>query len=404
VAFLSFHTSPLEQPGTGRAGGMNVYVHELATALARRGIDVDVFARADRADPSIAVDVRPRYRVVPIRAGPLRPLAVEDQIPWLGRFAAEIQAWMGRFGVTFDLVHSHYWLSGWAGLMLARGLSVPLVNSFHTLGRVKRHVRRPFGPPEALLRIAAESEVISGSAAVIVSTPYEAADLMSHYGADPSRLCLSPPGVDHRVFGPGSAAAARRVLGWGRGPHVLFVGRIDPLKRLDVVVDALAVVRNGMPEAELHIVGGAGGPGGRAELRTVLGRIRARGLGGSVVWHAARPHRQLVDFYRAADVLVVPSESESFGLVAAEAQACGLPVVAARVGGLRYAVADGESGLLVEGWDPADYAEALQGILADSEEAMRLSKGAVEFAARFSWEGTVRRILRLYRSVVGESG
>jgi D-inositol-3-phosphate glycosyltransferase len=249
------------------------------------------------------------------------------------------------------------------------------------------------------MRTLTEEEVIAHSDCVIASTPYEFDELLEHYGATPERLCTSPPGIDHIVFSPGDRAEARRWLGLGDGPIVLFVGRIQPLKGLDVAVEALALL-DGTPE--LLVVGGPSGPDGAAEVEKVEARAGELGIADRVFVVAPQPHTHLAGFYRAADVLIMPSRSESFGLVAAEAQACGLPVIASMVGGLQYVVAEGESGHLVAGGDPAAYAAALARILDDPAHAAALSSGALANAARFSWRATADRLLELYDGIRGE--
>lgn len=401
VAFLSMHTSPLRPPGVGDAGGMNVYVDELARTLTGRGVKVDVFTRRDEPGLSAVVEPSPGYRVHHLAAGPPHQgYPVRQLARSVRSFAEQV---IQRIHPETDIVHTHYWLSGWAGLVVKRRLGIPLANSFHTLGRVKNLNRRADEPPESLLRIAAEHEVIEASDCVVASTPAEAEDLLEHYGADPARLCTSPPGVDHTVFSPGSKEAARSRLGLGQGPLVLFVGRIQPLKGVDVAVEAFARLHRRQPGARMMIVGGPSGPSGADEAAAVLRRIQTHGLDHAVSIHPPVPHSELPTFYRAADVLLLPSRSESFGLVAAEAQSCGLPVVASRVGGLVYVLYEGESGLLVEGWNPDDYAEALERVITDKELAERLATGAVEWAERFSWEATANRFLELYEGAAARS-
>jgi D-inositol-3-phosphate glycosyltransferase len=275
-------------------------------------------------------------------------------------------------------------------------LGIPLAISFHTLGRVKESVRAPGEPRESLVRIAAEAEVVARAGCVVASTPADAADLFEHYQAAPERLCVSPPGVDHDLFSPGDAAEARRRVGVGEdGRWMAVVGRIHPLKGIDVAIRALAHLES----VRLLVVGGPSGPDGHAEMKR-LEALAAATAPGRVVFLPPVAHEEVVDVYRAADVVVVPSRSESFGLVAAEAQASGTPVVAARVGGLAYTVADDQSGYLVAGEDPAAYAEAISRIIDDPEEAARLSAGAVAHAAGFSWEATADRLLELYHGMV----
>ncbi len=399
VVLVSMHTSPLLTPGEGTAGGMNVYVDELARAMASRGVEVDVFTRRDRPGLADVVEVSERYRVHHVTAGPDRAVDTVDLAAFVVEFADGVAALIETMDPPPDVVHSHYWLSGWAAIVLKRRLGIPVANSFHTLGRVKDLTRRFDDPPEPLLRIATEHEVIEEADCVVASTPAEAADLMEHYGADPGRLCTSPPGVDHTLFHPGSRAAARRRLGLGDGPRVLYVGRIQPLKGVDVAVEAFVQLSRRIPGVELDLVGGPSGSNGEPELDRLIRRVHEAALSARVRFRGTMPHRALADWYRAADVLHVPSRSESFGLVAAEAQACGVPVVAARVGGLPDVVQEGRSGLLVDGWDPSDHAAALETVLSDAATAGVLSQGAVEWSERFSWPATVNRFLELYGGI-----
>jgi D-inositol-3-phosphate glycosyltransferase len=397
VAYLSIHTSPLAAPGSGDAGGMNVYVHELAQTMAGRGVQVDVFTRGRRA---AEVEVVPGYRVVQVPAGEVASAGDDALAAAVGDFAEGVARWVVRHRASYDILHSHYWLSGWAGLLLHEVLRVPLAISFHTLGRVKDANRRADEAPAGLLRLAAETEVIARAGCVIASTPTEAEQLIEHYGANPERLCTSPPGVDHGVFRPGSRAEARAALDLpAEEPLVLFVGRLQPLKGPDVALAAFARLASSWPAARLLMVGGPSGPQGEAEAAGLRRGAATAGLTERVLFHPPVLHAALAGYYRAADVLVVPSRSESFGLVAAEAQACGLPVVAAAVGGLSHVVADGESGILVSGWDPEDYAAALRRIVGDPALAARLSAGAVAQAEQFSWPATADRLLELYSGI-----
>ena len=395
VAYLSLHTSPLLQPGSGDAGGMNVYIDELARTMSSRGIFVDVFTRATSADLPHVVQVNDHYRVIHIAAGPMMALPVQQLTEHVFDYAESVIDWAKARHCKYDLVHSHYWLSGWAGLLVKRVLGIPLANSFHTLGRVKDATRRSDEPATSLVRIAAEHEVIAGSDCVIGSTPLEADDLLEHYGADPTRLCVSPPGVNHVAFSPGDLRSARTEIGLRNVPTVLFVGRIQALKGVDVAIEAFRLVVDHVPDAQLVILGGPSGPKGMEEVEAM--RRAADDL--NVVFVAAQPHETLASYYRAADVLLFPSRSESFGLVAVEAQACGTPVVAAEVGGLSYAVSHDVSGYLIEGWDPATYAQHVTAILTDSLLAERLSAGAIKFSDAFSWDATAERLLELYAGI-----
>jgi D-inositol-3-phosphate glycosyltransferase len=396
VAYLSMHTTPLAQPGIGDAGGMNVYIDRLARTMAARGIEVDVFTR--RTDPAQPEDVMVAecYRVVHITAGPEETVPTAGLADAVQEFALGVTKWAGANRAEYDVVHSHYWLSGWAGVIVKEQLGVGLAHSFHTLGRIKDANRADGQPPESLLRIATEQEVIEFADCVIASTPYEFVDLVKHYGTNPESICISPPGVDHSVFRPGSRSEARERLGIEFGPLLLYVGRIQPLKGVDVAIETLAEVRGDHPLARLVVVGGPSGDGGSAEMAHLAQLAIHRGLGNEVVFRPPETHDILADFYRACDVLLIPSRSESFGLVAAEAQASGLPVVAANVGGLSYAVADGKSGVLVDGYDPATWGAAVHRVF---DEADRFSAGAAAHSDKFSWETTADRLLELYSGI-----
>ncbi len=393
------HTSPLRDPGEGDAGGMTVYLHELSSTMASQEVEVDVFTRRDHPGLPEIAEVVPGYRVHHLEAGPPRPLSIESQVPHLGRFSQALLERLETRTLLPDLVHSHYWLSGWAALEVKERLNIPMANSFHTLGRVKDATRRADQSPTDPMRIATEETLISGADCVVASTPFEADDLMDHYGADPTKLCISPPGVNRTYFHPGDQAKARARLGLGRGPLALFVGRIQALKGPDVALAAVALARERLPDLRLLIVGGPSGPEGEREMEAL--RAAADDLGpGTVRFHPPVRHDRLADFYRAADVLVAPSRSESFGLAVAEAQACGLPVVAARRGGLMYVVEDGGSGWLVDGWEPDGYAAAIAKVLEDNELRSAMSARGVEWASQYSWHATSDRLLELYQSVL----
>lgn len=378
---------------------MNVYLHELSATMASQRVEVDVFTRRDRPGLPDTVSVDQGYRVHHLQAGPSRSLSIESQAPHLGQFSQALVKRLEAWTVPPDLVHSHYWLSGWAALGVKERLGLPMANSFHTLGRVKDATRRADQSPTHPMRIATEQTLISSADCVVASTPFEADDLMDHYGADPTKLCLSPPGVNRTHFHPGDQAEARRKLGLGSGPMALFVGRIQALKGPDIALEAVKMARERIPDLRLLVVGGPSGSEGEREmegLRSAAARLEP----GAVRFYSPVPHEQLGDFYRAADVLVAPSRSESFGLAVAEAQACGLPVVAARRGGLIYVVEDGGSGWLVDGWEPEGYALAIVKVLEDGELRAGMSARGVEWARQYSWHTTSERLLELYRSVL----
>jgi len=395
LAVLSLHTSPLAQPGAGDGGGMNVYVRELSSALARAGIDCDVYTRAWRRGLVPTIEVEPGLRVHHVTAGPLSVVAKEELPDVVPAFIDGVLARLGALaGDGPDVLHANYWLSGVAGHSLKHTLGLPLVSTFHTLARVKAEDAERLEASRA----RAEAEVIGCSDAILASSVHEATRLEGLYGADPNRIEIVPPGVDHEVFAPGDRTAARARLaadlGLDRGrPLVLFVGRIQPLKGADVAVRTLAALP---ADAVLVVVGGPSGPDGTSELRRVKSLARELGLAGRVRFVPPQPHESLPAYYRAADVCLVPSRSESFGLVALEAAACGTPVVAAAVGGLCTLVDDGITGFHVEGRDPSAYAERVRPLLAGGAAAEDMGAAAAAAAQRYSWSITAARLRRLY--------
>ena len=387
LAVLSLHSSPLAQPGTGDSGGMNVYVRELAAALAQSGVSTTVYVRRWSDDMPELVEVEPGFRVVHVEAGP-RDLPKEALGEVVDTFADGVEAHLRRRPV--DVLHANYWLSGVAGHRLKHRLDLPLVSTFHTLARVKAET----GDPEPQRRVDAESEVIGCSDVIVANSEEEVAQLIGHYGADPDRIRVVAPGVEHAYFSPGDRGGARRALGIGDHPVLLFVGRIQPLKGLRVAVGALAEL--GRSDAELVVVGGPSGRDGDAELATVRALAAQLGVADRVRFVPPQPHHLLSTYYRAADLVVVPSRSESFGLVALEAAACGVPVVAAAVGGLRTLVEDGRTGLLVDRRDPTVFAEAAGRILDDATFAARLGEAAAVRARGYTWSVAAARLRRIY--------
>ncbi|HET9974488.1 MAG TPA: D-inositol-3-phosphate glycosyltransferase [Streptosporangiaceae bacterium] len=410
IATISVHTSPLEQPGTGDAGGLNVYVVEVARQLAARGVEVEIFTRAVCRDTPPTVELVPGVLVRNVVAGPFEELdknALPSQIcPFtFGVLRAEAAHPPGRY----DLVHAHYWLSGKVGAVAAERWGVPLVQSMHTLGKVKNLALASGDCAEPAVRIRGEDEVVAAADRLVANTADEARQLIELYGASPRQVETVSPGADLSLFRPASdPAAVRRGLGLPPDAVVLvFAGRIQPLKGPDVALRAAAALLRLSPAlAERLVVVFVGGPSG-SEVGApgrLSGLASSLGISGHVRFEPPCPQRELADWYRAATMVLVPSHSESFGLVALEAQACGTPVVAAAVGGLRTAVRDGFSGVLVDGHDPEAWARVLVRLASSPDRLAELSRGAVAHASGFGWPATADRLAEVYTGAMASMG
>lgn len=365
---------------------MNVYVRELATALARSGVACDLYTRASDPGQPASVDVEPGLTVHHVPAGVVGPVPKESLPDLVEEFAAATRA---RIHPDTDLIHANYWLSGQAGHKLKHELDVPLVSTFHTLARVKAEAAEE--EPER--RASVEADIVRCSDALLVSSKEEGEDLVRLYHADPDRIVVVAPGIDHAFFAPGDQAQARRALGLpANRPVLLFAGRIQPLKGLPVAIRAAALV----PDAVLAVVGGPSGPEGEAEVAKARALVRKLGIDDRVQFVDPQPHELLSTWYRAADACLVPSRSESFGLVALEAAACGTPVVAAAVGGLRTLVEDGVTGFLVESREPENFADAVNRLLSDRWSAAGMSAEAATRARDFTWSAAAAGLRTLY--------
>jgi D-inositol-3-phosphate glycosyltransferase len=407
VATISVHTSPLEQPGTGDAGGLNVYVVEVARRLAERGVEVDIFTRAVSRDQPPVVELAPGVLVRHIEAGPFEDLDKADLPGQLCQFTFEVlREEAAHAPGRYDLVHGHYWLSGQVGAVAKERWGVPLVQSMHTLGRVKNAALALGDAAEPDTRIRGESEVISAADRIVANTAAEASELIRLYDADPRRVAAVTPGVDLSVFRPGSQRHARKRLGIAPSAIVLmFAGRVQPLKAPDILLRAAAELIREQPRlADRLVVAFVGGPSGtgRQDPDLLVQLAGSLGISRNVRLEPPCPQRDLADWYRAATLVVVPSYSESFGLVAVEAQACGTPVVAAAAGGLRTAVRDGASGVLVHEHDPVKYATAIRNLIASPGKLARLSRGARLHASGFGWSSTVDQLLAVYGDAMSE--
>ena len=402
VAMISLHTSPLDQPGTGDAGGMNVYVLELSKRLAERNLEVEIYTRATSSALPPIVEAAPGVRVHHVMAGPFEGLAKDELPGQLCTFARELlRAEAGHEQGYFDLVHSHYWLSGQVGALLKDRWSVPLAHTMHTMAKVKNESLAEGDTPEPAARVLGEEQVVEASDMLIANTELEAEQLVKLYDAWPDRVEVVEPGVDLRVFRPTPQQAARSRLGIPADAVVpLFVGRLQPLKAPDVLLRAVALLLEQDPSLRsrllVPVVGGPSGsglehPGSLAELAGALG------IADVVRFVPPVSRAELVDWYAAATLMCVPSYNESFGLVAIEASAVGTPVVAAAVGGLTTVVRDGVTGVLVDGHDPADYARAMSRLVSAPAYRDRLGSATALHARGFAWERTADLTLDVYR-------
>ncbi|HEX6683750.1 MAG TPA: D-inositol-3-phosphate glycosyltransferase [Candidatus Limnocylindrales bacterium] len=403
IATLSVHTSPLHQPGTGDAGGMNVYIVEVSKRLAARGIEVEIFTRTTTAALPPRAELAPGVTVRHVNAGPFEGLSKEDLPAQLCAFThGVLRAEAARAPGYYDLISSHYWLSGQVGWLAKDRWGVPLVHTAHTLAKVKNLQLATGDRAEPRARVIGEEQVVEQADRLVANTPTEARELIDLYEAPLEQVAVVSPGVDLARFCPGDRQLSRARLGLDGYPQkiVAFIGRIQPLKAPDVLVRAL-VELTAQPETIALIVGGPSGSGldrptALIELATALG------VADRVRFLPPQTGERLADVYRAADVVAVPSYNESFGLVALEAQACGTPVVAAAVGGLVTAVRDGVSGVLIDGHDPGDWAKVLGGLLGSPGWRAELSAGAVEHAKDFSWDRTASQLVEVYSEVMCE--
>ena len=420
LAVLSMHTSPLAQPGSGDGGGMNVYVRELSAALARSGVACDVYTRRWSPDLPDLVTVEPGLAVHHVPAGPPALVAKEMLQDHVEEFTDSVidrmtESHLGRAGrrlrrsadpAPADAIHANYWLSGLAGHAIKHRLGLPLVSTFHTLDRVKAEA----SPEEVLSaeagrRARAEAEIVGCSDALLASCSVEVDQLVELYGADRSRIETVPLGVDHAFFSPGDQRFARRALGLDESdPLILFVGRIQPLKGASVAVRALdALVRGGLSRSRLVLVGGPSGPHGSEELALLHDLVESFGLEARVRFVDPQPHELLSSYYRAADCCLVPSRSESFGLVALEAAACATPVVASAVGGLTTLVDHGRTGYLVDDGDAEAFASYAARIVTDPKLKAELGGAASKVARGYTWSVAAARLRRLYGELTSRS-
>ena len=407
VAVLSVHTCPLACLGGWETGGMNVYVRELSRELGKLGVATDVFTRRQDPELSTTVELGRNARVVHVDAGPPRRVDKYAVLDYLSEFACNVQRFRNFVGARYDLIHAHYWLSGRLATLFQDHWGVPVVAMFHTLAQMKNRVAQDAAELEQQIRVDIERRTMAGADRIIAATDVDRAQMVAGYGAKPRSVAVVPGGVDLAMFRPGSQPRARAALGLGRERVLLFVGRIQPLKGIDVLLRAAAeLARDGAP-LRVVVVGGTtpGLRGQVSEEQREMARLRALtvelGLERQVEFAGAVEQRRLPLYYRAADVTVMPSTYESFGLVAVESLACGTPVVASRVGGLTTIVRDGENGYLVPWRNPRLFADKIRPILADAELRRALGQAGIATARQYGWAAIAEKTLDVYDAVLG---
>lgn len=397
VGMIAYHSSPLAEPGSGDAGGMTVYVRGAARALGELGISTDIFTRA--SGRGSVEELWPGVRVVPIDAGPRRPVAKETAVAHLADFVAGIRAFRTVTRAAYDVWHSHYWQSGLAGIHLASA-NVPLVHSSHTLSLVKSRFAPGSDEIAEEARVRTELQVTARADVLVASTKEEGDALARLYGVDPGRITRIAPGVDHDVFKPGDRVAARRAIGAGDEALLLYVGRVQPLKGIELAIAAAAEAANAVERGiVMLVVGGPSGPEGDAEFARLHALAASLGVADRVRFEGPQPHDRLPLYYRAADVLLFPSRSESFGLAALEAHACGTPVVSTAVGGARDVVLHGHSGFVIDERDPSLAAGYIKTVLAEPDSFRRQ---AFRQSRAFSWNATADALGTLYSCLLRE--
>ena len=397
------HTSPLDQAGTGDAGGMNIYVVEAAQNMAAMGVAVDIFTRRTNADVADVVEVAPGVRVIQLNVGPIDGVTKEKLPSFIPELSSVFKNALSEN--KYDVIHSHYWISGKVAMPVAKDLQIPLVHTMHTMARVKNLNLAEGEVPEPMIRVQGETQVVAAADALVANTDAEAASLVSLYEACPDNVSVVSPGVNLKVFTPGAGrAASRKGLGLDPDAHIItFVGRIQPHKGPEVLIRSIAELVSHSPHLRTklitNIIGGASGAN-QSEVERLKELTTWLGIDDVVSFAPPVPREDLPQWYRAADLVCVPSYSESFGLVALEAQACGTPVVATAVGGLRTAVADGISGVLVDGHDPRAWSSVLARLIQEPQRRVLLSMGAIEHASHFGWDATSRGTLDIYDRVL----
>jgi D-inositol-3-phosphate glycosyltransferase len=408
IAILSVHTCPLALLGGKKTGGMNVYVRDYSRELGRQGVQVDVFTRSqDDCQPMVKHDLGHGGRVIHIPAGPEKPIPVADIIHYLDDFVSGVLAFAAEEGAAYDVIHSHYWLSGLVAEKLRDAWGVPFVHMFHTLGHMKNRIALSDNERASQERLDGEYHVIKAADRLIVATPAEEAQLNWLYNADMSKVRVVSPGVDLERFTPIPVEIAKETVGIPlHHQNIIFAGRIEPLKGIDTLLHAMALIQKRYPEIIENVCVAIIGGDPWAETPDVemarLQELRTElGITDLVTFLGAKDQEILPNYYAAAEMVIMPSHYESFGMVALEAMAMGTPVIASEVGGLAFLVRDDENGFHIPSRDPEALADRIYCLLTDDACRERLGRQARYHALQYAWEIIVQRLLRVFEEVVG---
>lgn len=413
IAMISYHTCPLAVLGGKNTGGMNVYVRELTRFLGRAGVHVDVFTRSqDEHVPQVSHDLGYFNRVVHIPAGPEVYLPKEELSTYTDVFAEGVIDFSARKSISYDLVHCHYWMSGASGLLLKEAWGVPMIQMFHTLGLMKQRIGQTPEEREGDYRIEGERQVMAAADRVVAATVAERSQLELLYGLNTDKVRVIPPGVDTSHFYPIPQDEAKQAIGIPPQDRMaLFVGRIEPLKGIDTLIRAMAIVKRNCSQFKcphyLVIIGGDPDADPRKmsdEMARLQDLCDDLGLDEVVIFLGKRGQNTLPYYYSAAEVVVMPSHYESFGMVALEAMACGTPVIASRVGGLAFLVQDGKTGYFVPAQDPEALSQKLRLLFVDHDLRRKLGEQAADYARKFNWQAITRQMVGLYGQLVPAEG
>ncbi len=405
IAIISVHASPLASLGGKKTGGMNVYVREVARELAARGITVDVFTRrVSHQQPYIDQSLGGNINVVHVKSGPIAVLDPDDIYPYLSEFAASVIAYTTKFNIAYPIVYSHYWLSGWVGNKLKEVWGIPFIQMFHTLGEMKKRI----GAGDTSLpdeRIANETRIVQWADGIVAATEAEQSQLLWLYRADRRKIIIIPPGVDSQQFAPTPQKDARKSLGFDAEKSLfLFVGRIEPLKAVDTIIEAIDIIKTGCVELlsvmQLAIIGGNPGDPADKELAHLRQTVTELGLDDVILFLGAKDHQTLPIYYAAATAVILPSDYESFGMVALEAMAVGTPVIASEVGGLAFLIKNGETGFHVPVRDPRSLAKRMLTLITEPDKRQMLGKNATLFAQQYQWSIITDRLLAAFDAIM----